>query len=163
MKDPDEPGRYIAGILTDGEMYSRAEVARDRDRLREEILRNLGWNIIHLWSSDWYRNREETQRKVSDRLEEIVEEVRVARESPETPETEQEVADEVEEPVVAETGPVEEAVDEVDESEVDESGGPDQEPPRDGAAEYVEYETDKLREPDDLYRSPTTGNYFCCQ
>lgn len=155
VKDPDEPGRYIAGILTDGEMYSRAEVARDRDRLREEILRNLGWNIIHLWSSDWYRNREETQRKVSDRLEEIVEEVRVARESPETPETEQEVADEVEEPVVAETGPVEEAVDEVDESEVDESGGPDQEPPRDGAAEYVEYETDKLREPDDLYRSPT--------
>ncbi|MEJ8542483.1 DUF3320 domain-containing protein [Methanothermobacter wolfeii] len=155
VKDPDEPGRYIAGILTDGEMYSRAEVARDRDRLREEILRNLGWNIIHLWSSDWYRNREETQRKVSDRLEEIVEEARVVRESPETPETEQEVADEVEEPVVAETGPMEEAADEVDEPEVDESGGPEQEPPRDGAAEYVEYETDKLREPDDLYRSPT--------
>ncbi|AAB84992.1 unknown [Methanothermobacter thermautotrophicus str. Delta H] len=77
------------------------------------------------------------------------------QESPETPETEQEAV---------EPDDMEEAVDEVDEPAVDdsgglevtgESGGPDQEPPMDGAAEYVEYETDKLREPDDLYRSPT--------
>jgi superfamily I DNA and/or RNA helicase/very-short-patch-repair endonuclease len=154
VKDPDDSGRYIAGILTDGEMYSRAEVARDRDRLREEILRNLGWNIIHLWSSDWYRNREETQRKVSDRLEEIVEDARAARESPEVAETGQDVAesgevesvaDGVEESVACDPGDVESVADQKVHSE----------PRRDGVAEYVEYETDKLREPDDLYRSPT--------
>ncbi|MCQ8905586.1 MAG: DUF3320 domain-containing protein, partial [Methanothermobacter sp.] len=172
VKDPDDSGRYIAGILTDGEMYSRAEVARDRDRLREEILRNLGWNIIHLWSSDWYRNREETQRKVSDRLEEIVEDARAARESPEVAETGQDVAesgdvesvaDGVEESVACDPGDVESVADGVEESVACDPGDVESvadqkvhsEPRRDGVAEYVEYETDKLREPDDLYRSPT--------
>ena len=55
--DDENPGKYILGITTDGKMYSSSKVARDRDRLREQVLTGLGWKLYHLWSTDWYRNR----------------------------------------------------------------------------------------------------------
>ncbi|MDI9617545.1 DUF3320 domain-containing protein [Methanothermobacter sp.] len=151
VKDPDDPGRYIAGILTDGEMYRRAEVARDRDRLREEILRNLGWNIIHLWSSDWYRNRDETQRKVAEGLSEIVEKTRESRELQEVTEVEGQV--EVDDPEPPE---VDENLDDSTREEQDaaEPVDPDESMGQ-AVARYVEYTTDKLKKPDDLYKNPT--------
>jgi superfamily I DNA and/or RNA helicase len=62
--DPEDHGRYMVGIECDGAMYHSSAVARDRDRLREQVLEGLGWKIIHVWSTDWYRNREETQKKL---------------------------------------------------------------------------------------------------
>ena len=32
--------------------------ARDRDRLREQILRDLGWKLHHIWNTDGFRNSE---------------------------------------------------------------------------------------------------------
>ena len=58
--DPDERGRYVLGIECDGAKYHSSPVARDRDRLRQQILENLGWKIHRIWSTDWYRNRSET-------------------------------------------------------------------------------------------------------
>lgn len=51
---PDAPGRYLAGIECDGATYHRAATARDRDRLREWVLRDLGWRIHRVWSTDWW-------------------------------------------------------------------------------------------------------------
>lgn len=58
--DPEQRGRYLLGIECDGSKYHGSPVARDRDRLRQQILENLGWMIHRVWSSDWYRNRSET-------------------------------------------------------------------------------------------------------
>jgi very-short-patch-repair endonuclease len=58
--DPAHPGRYLLGIECDGPKYHEAAVARDRDRLRQQMLEHLGWSIHCVWSMDWYRNREET-------------------------------------------------------------------------------------------------------
>jgi len=51
--DDEHPGRYILGILTDGPSYRRAGGTRDRDRLRQEVLTNLGWTLHRVWSQDW--------------------------------------------------------------------------------------------------------------
>ena len=51
--DPEKPGRYILGIECDGASYHSARTARDRDRLREERLKTLGWKIHRIWSRDW--------------------------------------------------------------------------------------------------------------
>jgi hypothetical protein len=51
---PDEPGRYLAGVECDGATYHRSHTARDRDLLREQILRGLGWEILRVWSTDWW-------------------------------------------------------------------------------------------------------------
>jgi len=48
------PGRYLAGVECDGATYHRSATARDRDRLREQILRRLGWRIHRVWSTDWW-------------------------------------------------------------------------------------------------------------
>jgi very-short-patch-repair endonuclease len=60
IADPDQPGAYLLGIECDGAKYHSSPVARDRDRLRQQILEGLGWRIHRIWSTDWYRNRKET-------------------------------------------------------------------------------------------------------
>ena len=63
--DPERPGRYLLGIECDGATYHSARSARDRDRLRQEVLEGLGWRIHRIWSTDWFRNPEgELQRLV---------------------------------------------------------------------------------------------------
>lgn len=56
--DPQHQGRYILAIECDGRQYHSSLVARDRDRLRQEVLENMGWqNRIHrIWSIDWFHN-----------------------------------------------------------------------------------------------------------
>ena len=39
--DPERPGRYLLGIECDGATYHSARSARDRDRLRQEVLERL--------------------------------------------------------------------------------------------------------------------------
>ena len=54
--DPDRPGRYLLGVECDGASYHSARSARDRDRLRQQVLEGLGWTIHRIWSTDWFRN-----------------------------------------------------------------------------------------------------------
>ncbi|ABB43521.1 conserved hypothetical protein, putative DNA helicase [Sulfurimonas denitrificans DSM 1251] len=70
--DPDSPGHYIAGIECDGATYNRATTARDRDKLRENILKGLGWNIFRIWSTDWWQDRSGSLEKLHMQLESIL-------------------------------------------------------------------------------------------
>lgn len=58
IRDPRSPGRYMLGIECDGSMYHSGATARDRDRLREQVLKNLGWKIHRIWSTDWFQQRD---------------------------------------------------------------------------------------------------------
>jgi len=62
--DPEEKGKYLVGIECDGETYHSSPVARDRDRLRQQILEGLEWHIYRVWSTDWYRNRAESEKRL---------------------------------------------------------------------------------------------------
>ncbi|MBG8554454.1 DUF3320 domain-containing protein [Hymenobacter guriensis] len=63
--DPEQPGRYVLGIECDGAMYHSARSARDRDRLRQQVLEAVGWRLHRIWSTDWFRNpARETERAV---------------------------------------------------------------------------------------------------
>ncbi len=53
---PARPGEYLLGVECDGATYHRARSARDRDRLRQEVLEGLGWRLHRIWSTDWFRN-----------------------------------------------------------------------------------------------------------
>lgn len=54
--DPDQPDRYVLGIVCDGAMYQSARSARDRDRLRQQALEAVGWRLHRIWSTDWFRD-----------------------------------------------------------------------------------------------------------
>ena len=55
---PDEPGRMVLAIEADGASYHSAHTARDRDRLRQQVLESKGWRFHRIWSTAWFRDRE---------------------------------------------------------------------------------------------------------
>jgi very-short-patch-repair endonuclease/KaiC/GvpD/RAD55 family RecA-like ATPase len=77
--DPDAPGSYLAGIECDGATYHRSATARDRDKLRESVLRNLGWTIFRIWSTDWWIDAEGTLEKICAALSHALEQRRAKR------------------------------------------------------------------------------------
>lgn len=69
---PDAPGRFLAGVECDGATYHRSATARDRDKLREFVLRGLGWEIVRIWSTDWWVDAIGTAEKVHQQLTELL-------------------------------------------------------------------------------------------
>ena len=69
---PRKEGCYILGIECDGATYHSAKSARDRDRLREANLRNLGWDIHRVWSTDWLKNRSVEIERIMQRTHNIL-------------------------------------------------------------------------------------------
>jgi very-short-patch-repair endonuclease len=67
--DQERPGSYLIGIECDGATYHSAKWARDRDRLREEVLKRLGWRIHRIWSTDYFRNPEKEIRRTVEAIE----------------------------------------------------------------------------------------------
>ena len=55
---PDEPGRMVLAIEADGASYHSTPTARDRDRLRQQVLEDKGWRFHRIWSTAWFRDPE---------------------------------------------------------------------------------------------------------
>jgi hypothetical protein len=66
--DPADPGRFILGLESDGATYREANTARDRDRLRPQVLSQLEWRLHRVWAPDWALRREAEVRRLEDAL-----------------------------------------------------------------------------------------------
>ena len=55
--DPNDNDEYILAIECDGTEYNDDASARERDRIRQNMLEGLGWNYHRIWSTEWYHNR----------------------------------------------------------------------------------------------------------
>jgi very-short-patch-repair endonuclease len=51
---PGDADRMVLAIEADGTSYHRSGTVRDRDRLRSEHLRRLGWSFHRIWSTSWF-------------------------------------------------------------------------------------------------------------
>ena len=69
--DPKQPDRYLLGVECDGATYHSARSARDRDKYRQSVLENLGWEIYRIWSTDWFENAEAETKKLVEHLNNI--------------------------------------------------------------------------------------------
>lgn len=78
---PDQPGVYLAGVECDGATYHRSAVARDRDKTRQQVLENLGWTILRVWSTDWWYDPETAIKQLTDQLDELLDRSRSESES----------------------------------------------------------------------------------
>jgi very-short-patch-repair endonuclease len=56
--DPNDSARYVLAIEHDGAAYASAATARDRDRLRPQVLAQLGWRLHRIWGLDWWADPE---------------------------------------------------------------------------------------------------------
>jgi very-short-patch-repair endonuclease len=57
VRHPERPGRYVLAVECDGATWHGALWARERDRLRQDVLEGLGWRFHRIWSTDWFHAR----------------------------------------------------------------------------------------------------------
>ena len=64
IRDPRDRGRYLLGVECDGATYHGSRTARDRDLLRQEVLKDQGWRLYRVWSTEWFRDRDAAAAKL---------------------------------------------------------------------------------------------------
>jgi hypothetical protein len=69
VRHADHPGNYILAVECDGATWHRALWARERDRLRQDVLENLGWHFHRIWSTDWFYRRDQEISRLREALE----------------------------------------------------------------------------------------------
>lgn len=80
---------YVLAIECDGATYHSSKNARDRDRLRQEILERMGWKFYRIWSTDWFKNKSvEKQRLLEIAIEAVKNPTKVEAKPIETPQIE---------------------------------------------------------------------------
>ena len=56
VRHPLQPGRFLLAVEADGAAYHSGVVARERDRLRQQVLESRGWRFVRIWSTDYFRD-----------------------------------------------------------------------------------------------------------
>lgn len=140
LRAPDSSD-YILAVECDGATYHRARNARDRDRLRQEILENMGWKFYRIWSTDWFKNNEAAREDLIKAIEEALLDWRHAQEnsSSETQSLEEDGEKEEDDESIKENEPL---------------------PERDLKPEYQEDEDEELEENTDTAQSGKTDQYL---
>lgn len=74
LKQPNSSD-YVLAIECDGATYHSSKTARDRDRLRQDILERMGWRFYRIWSTDWFRNKRLEQERLLKAVKEAIDNV----------------------------------------------------------------------------------------
>jgi hypothetical protein len=53
-------------------MYHASRVARDRDRLRQQVLEDLDWRLHRIWGTAWYRNRTAEEARLREAIDDAI-------------------------------------------------------------------------------------------
>ena len=75
VRHPPWEHGHILGVECDGASYHSSKSARDRDRLRQEVLEGLGWKFHRIWSTDWFNDAAKQadifRKVITDRIAEL--------------------------------------------------------------------------------------------
>ena len=77
VKHPALDGRFVLGIECDGATYHSSRTARERDRLRQDVLEDIGWRMFRIWSTDWIKDPVTEGKKLVDAVEKAIAEYTV--------------------------------------------------------------------------------------
>lgn len=73
---PEDAGVYVLGLETDGPNYGSGKTARDRDRLRRQVLMGLGWQLRRLWTLEFWQDPAAQREALRTWVDEAVEHAR---------------------------------------------------------------------------------------
>jgi DNA polymerase III delta prime subunit len=59
---------YICGVECDGATYHTGWSARTRDVWRQGILEDKGWNILRVWSTDWFKDQTACKLEIKNQI-----------------------------------------------------------------------------------------------
>ena len=80
--DSANESRYLLGIECDGATYHSSRSARDRDRIRQNILESRGWTIHRIWSTDWFHRPAAEETRLLDSISRVESQKGVSRPQP---------------------------------------------------------------------------------
>ncbi|MDE7373663.1 MAG: DUF3320 domain-containing protein, partial [Clostridia bacterium] len=69
--DPENENRYLLGVIIDSYTYEGATTSRDRNVIQPSVLRSLNWNLMRIWSFDYYDNPEKVINEIVAQIEDI--------------------------------------------------------------------------------------------
>ena len=69
VRNPHRKQDYALAIECDGARYHSSAWARERDRLRQQVLEGKGWKFHRIWSTDWFYNRDTEVKKLLSAIE----------------------------------------------------------------------------------------------
>jgi len=72
VRDPKDSSKFLLAIECDGASYHSQPTARERDRLRQELLEDRGWRFHRIWSTDWFRDPDLEVRKCKEAISRVV-------------------------------------------------------------------------------------------
>jgi hypothetical protein len=72
VKHPNWENDFLFGIECDGASYHSSKSARDRDRLRQEVLESKGWTLHRIWSTDWFSDPKREALRLEDTLKQLL-------------------------------------------------------------------------------------------
>jgi len=67
--DPNDSESYLMGVMIDGSRYYNTHTQRDREICQPGVLKGLGWNLMRVWTVDWFMNRERVMSRLLKSLE----------------------------------------------------------------------------------------------
>ena len=69
--DPNAPDTYLLGILCDGPNYYETKTERDREVVQPTVLRGLKWQLMRVWTIDWFQNKQSVIEQIEATLHAI--------------------------------------------------------------------------------------------
>jgi hypothetical protein len=73
IRHPEAPESYLLGIESDGRNYADAATARDRHRLRREMLEEvMGWRLQRIWSKPWAEHPHQALESLQAKIETLL-------------------------------------------------------------------------------------------
>jgi very-short-patch-repair endonuclease len=72
VRHPDYSGCYAIAIECDGASYHAAKTARERDRIRPDVLQGMGWKTYRIWSPDWVKDPQAEGQRLIEAVEDAI-------------------------------------------------------------------------------------------
>ena len=71
LRHPERSEEFLLGIECDNAAYAAQNTTRDRDNLRHQVLKGLGWHTYRAWCVDWTFDRERAEKALLEFIEEV--------------------------------------------------------------------------------------------
>ena len=68
IMDNENTNNYSIALECDGNNYNKFKLTKDRIKLHLDLLKNLGWNYLHIYANEWNNSREEYQKLLLEKI-----------------------------------------------------------------------------------------------
>lgn len=89
--NPYKKEEYLLGIMLDGDSYKQSTNTKDREVSQIGVLNGLGWELIRVWTMDWWDNKDKQISKILQLLSKKTDMIKTTEKKFEEPNSKEEL------------------------------------------------------------------------